>query len=115
MGKGEEGKSHNGILGKITSSLVFFGSALLIIEGIIGVVVIKSSIDPFYQFVSLCIMSFLFLSVVGIVAYLTAKHPIDLVRRSEAAEVADQEARKQIRNLEEGLEDIIENIFWRKS
>lgn len=109
----EGGNSRNGVLGKIATPLVFFGLALLIIEGIIGVVVIKSSIEPFYQFVSVCIMSFSVLVIVGIVAYLTARHSADLVRRSEVAEVADQEARERIKELKEGLEDIIQRNLVR--
>lgn len=102
----ERENSRNGVLGKIATPLVFFGLALLIIEGIIGIVVIKSAIEPFYQFVSVCIMSFSVLVIVGIVAYLTAKHSADLVRRSEITRIADQEARKRIKELEEGIEDI---------
>jgi len=70
-----EGERRGAVLGAVKNPLLFFSLALLMIEGIIGVVVALSKMTGEYQFVSVCVMAFLFLGVVLIVAYITIKWP----------------------------------------
>ena len=63
------------ILGQVRNPLVFFTLALLLIEGIIGMVVTKSTLTETHTFYSICIMAGLFLIVVGVVAWITIKWP----------------------------------------
>ncbi|MEW5767213.1 MAG: hypothetical protein AB1797_06240 [bacterium] len=49
--------------------------ALLIIEGIIGLVIAKSKMTGEYQFYAVCIMAFLFLVVVIAVTVITIRWP----------------------------------------
>ena len=62
----------------VRNPLIFFSLALLIIEGIIGIVALKSKINADQQFYVLCIMAFLFFTVVVIVALITIKWPSHL-------------------------------------
>jgi len=72
-------KEHKGILGQVTSPLIFFALALLVIEGIIGITVVKSKLDAIQQFYMILVMAFLFLAVVGLVAWITVKYPLNLM------------------------------------
>ena len=72
-------KEYKGILGQVTSPLIFFALALLVIEGIIGITVVKSKLDAIQQFYMILVMAFLFLSVVGLVAWITVKYPLNLM------------------------------------
>ena len=72
-------KEYKGILGQVTSPLVFFALALLVIEGIIGITVVKSKLDAIQQFYMILVMAFLFLAVVGLVAWITVKYPLNLM------------------------------------
>ena len=56
-------KEYKGILGQVTSPLIFFALALLVIEGIIGITVVKSKLDAIQQFYMILVMAFLFLAV----------------------------------------------------
>lgn len=67
--------TRKGVLGQIRNPLVFFALALLIIEGIIGVVTINSEMTAKYQFFTFLLMAFLFLSVVASVVYITIRWP----------------------------------------
>ena len=72
-------KAYKGILGQVTSPLIFFALALLVIEGIIGITVVKSKLDAIQQFYLILVMAFLFLAVVGLVAWITVKYPLNLM------------------------------------
>ena len=72
-------KKSQGILGQVTTPLVFFALALLVIEGIIGITVVKSKLDAIQQFYMILVMAFLFLAVVGLVAWITVKYPLNLM------------------------------------
>ena len=72
-------KNDKGILGQVTTPLIFFALALLIIEGIIGITVVKSKLDAIQQFYMILVMAFLFLAVVGVVAWITVKYPLNLM------------------------------------
>ena len=72
-------KEYKGILRQVTSPLIFFALALLVIEGIIGITVVKSKLDAIQQFYMILVMAFLFLSVVGLVAWITVKYPLNLM------------------------------------
>lgn len=74
-------KKFQGILGQVTTPLVFFALALLVIEGIIGITVIKSKLDAIQQFYMILVMAFLFLAVVGLVAWITVRYPLNLMDR----------------------------------
>lgn len=72
-------KEYKGIMGQVTSPLIFFALALLVIEGIIGITVVKSKLDAIQQFYMILVMAFLFLAVVGLVAWITVKYPLNLM------------------------------------
>ena len=72
-------KEYKGILGQVTSPLIFFALALLVIEGIIGITVVQSKLDATQQFYMILVMAFLFLAVVGLVAWITVKYPLNLM------------------------------------
>ncbi len=76
-------KEYKGILGQVTSPLIFFSLALLVIEGIIGITVVKSKLDAIQQFYMILVMAFLFLSVVGLVAWITVKYPLNLMDKED--------------------------------
>jgi len=65
-------------LAMVRNPLVFFALALLIIEGIFGLVVTFSQMTGDQQFYSLLVMALLFLVVVGVVAFITVKTPQNL-------------------------------------
>ena len=68
-------RTKGGILGQVRNPLIFFALALLVIEGIIGIVVARSEMTGEYEFYSVCLMAFLFLVVVIAVAVITIKWP----------------------------------------
>lgn len=72
-------KEYKGILGQVSTPLIFFALALLVIEGIIGITVVKSKLDAIQQFYMILVMAFLFLAVVGLVAWITVKYPLNLM------------------------------------
>lgn len=71
-------KSRTGVLGKIKNPLAFFALALLIVEGMIGIVVGTSNLTSTQTFISIIIMSVLFLIVVGVVTLITVRWPTHL-------------------------------------
>jgi hypothetical protein len=74
----QRGESREGVLGTIRNPLVFFALALLIIEGIIGLVVAQSKMTGDQQFDCVMVMAGLFLAVVGSVVWITIKWPTHL-------------------------------------
>jgi len=70
--------SRESILGTIKNPLVFFALALLIIEGIFGIVVTQSKMTGNQQFDCVVLMAGLFLIVVGSVAWITIRWPTHL-------------------------------------
>lgn len=71
-------ESRESILGTIKNPLVFFALALLIIEGIIGLVVTQSKMTGDQQFDCVVLMAGLFIAVVGSVAWITIRWPTHL-------------------------------------
>jgi len=71
-------ESRESILGTIKNPLVFFALALLIIEGIFGIVVTQSKMTGNQQFDCVVLMAGLFLIVVGSVAWITIRWPTHL-------------------------------------
>lgn len=83
------------ILGQIKNPLVFFGLALLIIEGIFGLVVVQSKLDACLQFWALVIMAILFLCVVGVVAFFTHSKPENLYETIQELKKKQEDALKR--------------------
>ena len=97
-----------GVLAQISNPLVFFGLALLIIEGIIGAVTGFSKMTGDQQFYCIIIMAVLFFIVVVIVAFITIKWPSHLYEQ-----IAEQvKTTKQIKEFLEStaFKDIVEEI-----
>lgn len=95
-------KEYKGILGQVTSPLIFFALALLVIEGIIGITVVKSQLDATQQFYMILVMAFLFLAVVGLVAWITVKYPLNLMDK-----VDESIARNEV------IENFVESDMFR--
>ena len=95
-------KEYKGILGQVTSPLIFFALALLVIEGIIGITVVKSKLDAIQQFYMILVMAFLFLAVVGLVAWITVKYPLNLMDK-----VDESIARNEV------IENFVESDMFR--
>lgn len=69
-------KNHKfAVLGQVRNPLIFFALALLLIEGIIGLVVTNANMIEVHTFFSVCIMAVPFLVVVGVVTLITIKWP----------------------------------------
>ena len=105
-------KDRVAILGQIRNPLIFFSLALLLIEGIIGLVVTKSGLTEILTFVSICIMAFLFLVVVAIVSWITIKWPRHLYEEV----VQELETTRSIKEYIESpaFTDTIEDIIFKK-
>ena len=67
--------SKSSVLHEVRNPLVFFALALLVIEGIMGAVISFAKLTPGLTFAAFCIMAFLFLVVVGVVAFITIYWP----------------------------------------
>jgi len=67
-----------GLVNQVKNPLVFFALAILIIESIFGLVIGLSDIGATLKFVTICLMAFLFLVVIGSVTYITVKYPTHL-------------------------------------
>ena len=90
----------------------FFSLALLIIEGIIGLIIATSNMTGDYQFYSICLMAFLFLVVVIAVIIITIKWPKHLYEEI----IQELETSKDIKKFinSKGLYDVIEDILLSK-
>ena len=64
-----------GLLFFLKSDQLFHHTA----EGIIGITVVQSKLDAIQQFYMILVMAFLFLAVVGLVAWITVKYPLNLM------------------------------------
>ena len=110
-------KKSQGILGQVTTPLVFFALALLVIEGIIGITVVKSKLDAIQQFYMIFVMAFLFLAVVGLVAWITVKYPLNLMDRVDDS----MKLQKEMTNLldsetfRDAVTDLIADYIRRRS
>jgi len=100
-----EEQNRSGMLAQVRNPLIFFALALLIIEGIIGLVVTNSQITAAHQFYSVCIMASLFLVVVLVVAAITIWWPSNLYE--------DVVNLKEFINSE-GFRDAIEDVLVEK-
>ncbi|MBM4038406.1 MAG: hypothetical protein FJ290_07820 [Planctomycetes bacterium] len=105
MGRRE---ARGSVLGAVRNPLIFFSLALLVIEGIIGVVVANSQMTGPYQFASVCIMAGLFLVVVLTVALITVKWPKHLYEEI----LRELESSRRVREVisSPGFRDTIEDI-----
>ena len=102
------GRDIKGILGQIRNPLVFFALALLVIEGIIGVVATKLEMPPQHQFYTVLLMAFLFLCVVGSVVLITIKWPAHLYEQMSEKLDAVQEIREFMDS--EGFADVVRDL-----
>ncbi|MEW6096975.1 MAG: hypothetical protein AB1567_10720 [bacterium] len=100
------------VLGQIRNPLVFFALALLLIEGIIGLVVTKANMRELYTFYCICIMAVLFLVVVCVVTLITIKWPRHLYEDI----VHEIETTHAIKEYIESLafKDTIEDILYQR-
>ena len=108
-------KEYKGILGQVTSPLIFFALALLVIEGIIGITVVKSKLDAIQQFYMILVMAFLFLSVVGLVAWITVKYPLNLMDKVDESIARNEEIENFVESdmFRDTVIDIVTDIVQR--
>ena len=108
-------KEYKGILGQVTSPLIFFALALLVIEGIIGITVVKSKLDAIQQFYMILVMAFLFLSVVGLVAWITVKYPLNLMDKVDESIARNEEIENFVESdmFRDTVVDIVTDIVQR--
>lgn len=108
-------KEYKGILGQVTSPLIFFALALLVIEGIIGITVVKSKLDAIQQFYMILVMAFLFLSVVGLVAWITVKYPLNLMDKVDESIARNEEIENFVESdmFRDTVIDIVADIVQR--
>ena len=108
-------KEYKGILGQVTSPLIFFALALLVIEGIIGITVVKSKLDAIQQFYMILVMAFLFLAVVGLVAWITVKYPLNLMDKVDESIARNEEIENFVENdmFRDTVIDIVTDIVQR--
>lgn len=110
-------KKSQGILGQVTTPLVFFALALLVIEGIIGITVVKSKLDAIQQFYMILVMAFLFLAVVGLVAWITVKYPLNLMDRVDDSMKLQEEMTNLLdsETFRDAVTDLIADYIRRRS
>ncbi|MCE2434035.1 MAG: hypothetical protein J4F29_14120 [Candidatus Latescibacteria bacterium] len=108
-------KEYKGILGQVTSPLIFFALALLVIEGIIGITVVKSQLDAMQQFYMIIVMAFLFLAVVGLVAWITVKYPLNLMDKVDESIARNEEIENFVESdiFRDTVVDIVADIVQR--
>ena len=108
-------KEYKGILGQVTSPLIFFALALLVIEGIIGITVVKSQLDAMQQFYMILVMAFLFLAVVGLVAWITVKYPLNLMDKVDESIARNEEIENFVESdiFRDTVVDIVADIVQR--
>ncbi len=66
------------ILRGVSSPLKFFALALLIVESSIGVITVTNELDSLHRLIAIGMMVFVFLVVVGLVAWITFSRPDNL-------------------------------------
>lgn len=100
-------------LEQVRNPLVFFALALLIIEGVIGIVVATSNMSGELQFYSICVMAFLFFVVVIAVIVITIKWPRHLYEDIARQLEATSETTKQIKEFinSPAFRDTIEDVI----
>lgn len=108
-------RAYTGILGQVTSPLVFFALALLVIEGIIGITVVNSRLDAARQFDVILIMAGLFLSVVFVVAFITVKYPLNLMDKVDESLGRNEQMEKFLESdiFRDTVADIADDIVRR--
>ena len=100
------------ILAQIRNPLIFFALALLLIEGIIGMVATKANMTEMHTFYSVCIMAVLFVVVVGVVTLITIKWPRHLYE-DIVQEIETTHAIKEY--LESpAFKDTVEDILYKR-
>ena len=97
------------VLSEIRNPLVFFALALLIVEAIFGIVIIKATLPHLDIFIAVTIMAFLFLVVVVSVVVITIKWPSHLYEEI-SRDLQDTKAIKKFLDSD-GFRDIIEDII----
>lgn len=102
-------ENKRGILSQIRNPLIFFALALLIIEGIIGLVIAKSKMTGEYQFYAVGLMAFLFLVVVIAVTVITIRWPRHLYEEV----IHELEVTRYLQEFIDtrGLRDVMEDIL----
>ena len=101
-------KDYKGILGQVTTPLIFFALALLVIEGIIGITVVKSKLDAMQQFYMILVMAFLFLAVVGVVAWITVRYPSNLMDKVDESIARNEKIENYVKS--DSFRDIVSDI-----
>ena len=101
-------QEYRGILGQVTTPLIFFALALLVIEGIIGITVVKSDLDSMHQFYMILVMAFLFLAVVGVVAWITVKYPSNLMDKVDESIERNEKIENYVKS--DSFRDIVSDI-----
>lgn len=109
-------KEYKGILGQVTTPLVFFALALLVIEGIIGITVVNSELDGTQQFYIILVMAGLFLTVVGLVAWITVKYPLNLMDKVDESLKRNEEMQKFLEGdyFKDAVVDIVDGHHSRR-
>lgn len=98
-------ESRQGLLGAITTPLIFFGLALLVVESFLGLVLATGKLTGTQNFYVVLVMAALFLAVVVIVALLTFTVPkhllarLDEVVREKVAEQLEDFSRQRVKVL----------------
>ena len=100
-----EPKNKSGVLTEVRNPLIFFALALLVIEGIFGVVVATSRMTSDQQFYSLLVMAGLFVLVVIIVAVITIRWPRNLYEAVEEQARRQEETQARVRQVLEVMND----------
>ena len=98
-------KHRSGVLAEVRNPLIFFALALLVIEGIFGIVVATSRMTSDQQFYSLLVMAGLFVLVVIIVAVITIRWPGNLYEAVEEQARRQEEVQARVRQVLEVMND----------
>jgi len=106
------GGDRGGVLGQIRNPLVFFALALLVIEGIIGLVVTYSKLTGDQQFYCIWIMAGLFVLVVASVFLLTVFWPRNIMGEFEKVATDVEELKKFIDST--AFKDVVIDILEEK-
>ena len=101
-------QEYRGILGQVTTPLIFFALALLVIEGIIGITVVKSDLDSMQQFYMILVMALLFLVVVGVVAWITVRYPSNLMDKVDESIERNEKIENFVKS--DSFRDIVSDI-----
>ena len=93
--------------------LVFCALALLVIEAIMGAVISYAKLTPGLTFAAFCIMAFLFLVVVGVVAFITIYWPHHLYEQARRDLRSARETNEFVKSpaFREIVQSLVEDII----